>query len=103
MTKQTVRRDIIKGSLAAAALGAFPEWALPALAQGATLVPFTDLPANTNFAPAPDRRVVDIRRIDGPFTPADQFYTVQHYGHPEIDPAGYRLSVSGLVDRAISL
>jgi DMSO/TMAO reductase YedYZ molybdopterin-dependent catalytic subunit len=103
MTKQTVRRDIIKGSLAAAALSAFPEWALPALAQGDTLVPFTDLPANTNFAPAPDRRVVDIRRIDGPFTPADQFYTVQHYGHPEVDPAAYRLSVSGLVDRPVSL
>jgi DMSO/TMAO reductase YedYZ molybdopterin-dependent catalytic subunit len=103
MTKQTARREMIKGSLAAAALTALPEWALPALAQGETLVPFADMPANANFAPAPDRRVVDIRRIDGPFTPADQFYTIQHYGQPEIDPAAYRLSVSGLVDRPVSL
>ena len=103
MTNQSGRREILRGSLAAAALTALPKWALPVLAQGETLVPFTDLPANANFAPAPDRRVVDIRRIDGPFTPADQFYTIQHYNQPEIDPAAYRLSVSGLVDRTISL
>jgi DMSO/TMAO reductase YedYZ molybdopterin-dependent catalytic subunit len=103
MTNQSARREMIKASLAVAALGALPEWVLPALAQGETLVPFTDLPANANFAPSADRRVVDIRRIDGPFTPADQFYTIQHYNQPEINPAAYRLSVSGLVDRPISL
>ena len=103
MTKQSARREVIKASLAVAALGVIPEWVIPALAQGEALVPFTDLPANANFAPAPDRRVVDIRRIDGPFTPADQFYTIQHYNQPDFDPATYRLSVSGLVDRPISL
>jgi DMSO/TMAO reductase YedYZ molybdopterin-dependent catalytic subunit len=103
MTKQSARREVIKASLAVAALGALPEWVIPALAQGQALVPFTDLPANANFAPAPDRRVVDIRRINGPFTPADQFYTIQHYNQPDFDPATYRLSVSGLVDRPISL
>jgi DMSO/TMAO reductase YedYZ molybdopterin-dependent catalytic subunit len=103
MTNQSARREMIKASLAVAALGALPEWVLPAFAQGETLVPFTDLPANANFAPSADRRVVDIRRIDGPFTPADQFYTIQHYNQPEINPAAYRLSVSGLVDRPISL
>jgi DMSO/TMAO reductase YedYZ molybdopterin-dependent catalytic subunit len=106
MTKQSARREILRGSLAVAGLSvvsAWPAWALPLLAQGETLVPFTDLPANANFAPAPDRRVVDIRRIDGPFTPADQFYTIQHYNQPDIDPAAYRLSVSGVVDRPISL
>ena len=85
------RRDILRGSVAIAGLGVLglPEWALPALAQGETRVPFTDLPANVNFAPAPDRRLVDIRKIDGPFTPRDQFYTTQHYGHPDVDPAAY--------------
>jgi DMSO/TMAO reductase YedYZ molybdopterin-dependent catalytic subunit len=103
MTNQSARREILKGGLAAAALSTLPEWVLPALAQGETLVPFTDLPANANFAPAADRRVVDIRRIDGPFTPADQFYTIQHYNQPEIDPATYRLNISGLVRRPVSL
>jgi DMSO/TMAO reductase YedYZ molybdopterin-dependent catalytic subunit len=103
MTKQSARREVMKASLAVAALGVLPKWVIPALAQGEALVPFTDLPANANFSPAPDRRVVDIRRISGPFTPADQFYTIQHYNQPDFDPATYRLSVSGLVDRPTSL
>jgi len=40
-----------------------------------------------------------VRTIDGPFTPADKFGTTQHYGHPTIDPAAFRLKISGLVDR----
>ncbi len=105
MTKQSIRREILKGSLAVAGLGVFgiPEWALPALAQGETLVPFTDLPENINLTPAADRRIIDIRKISGPFTPRDQFFTTQHYGHPDIDPTAYRLKISGLVDRPLSL
>jgi len=105
MKKRTSRREILKGTLALAGLSVFgiPEWALPALAQGETIVPFTDLPENINLNPAPDRRVLDIRKIDGPFTPKDQFFTTQHYGHPEVDLTTYRLKVTGLVDRPKSL
>jgi len=105
MTKGRTRREILKGSLALAGWSVFgmPEWALPALAQGETVVPFTDLPANVNFNPAADRRSLDIRKIDGPFTPKDQFFTTQHYGHPEIDPVSYRLKVTGLVEKPKSL
>ena len=105
MITEHSRRDVLKGTLALAGLGVLgvPDWALPALAQGETLVPFTDLPEKIVLAPSPDRRLVDIRTIDGPFTPADQFYTIQHHGHPEIDPAAFRLKVTGLVDRPKSL
>ena len=101
MTSEIKRREILKGSLALAGLSVFgvPEWAIPALAQGETLVPFTDLPKDMNLTPTADRRTLDIRKIDGPFTPKDQFFTTQHYGHPEVDPATFRLKVSGLVDR----
>ena len=104
MTTARTRRDMVRQSLAVAGLGVLgiPEWALPALAQGEVLVPFTDLPDNFNPVPAPDRRVLDVRKIAGPITPADQFFTVQHYGHPDVDPAAYRLSISGLVDRPAS-
>ena len=56
------RRELLKGGLAVAGLSLFgvPEWALPALAQGETLVPFTDLPENANFTPAADRRLLDV-------------------------------------------
>jgi DMSO/TMAO reductase YedYZ molybdopterin-dependent catalytic subunit len=105
MMSRTTRRDVLKGSLALAGIGVFgvPDWVLPALAQGEEVVPFTDLPDNFNPTPAPDRRLLDVRKIDGAFTPKDQFFTTQHYGHPEIDPATFRLKVSGLVDRPLAL
>ena len=104
MIKSQSRRSVLKGGLAVAGLGALglPEWALPVLAQGEVLVPFTDLPETFPAATA-DRRQFDIRKIDGPLTPKDQFFTTQHYGHPEIDPAAFRLKVTGLVDRPLSL
>ena len=105
MTKQRTRRDILKAGLAASGLAAFgiPNSAIPALAQDESIVPFTDLPEKVEWVRAPDRRLTDIRRISGPFTPADEFFTVQHYGHPEIDPAAFRLKISGLVERPLAL
>src|SRR5262245_59898917 len=105
MSEKPTRREILRGSLALAGLGVLgiPEWALPALAQGDTVVPFTDIPANSNFTPAPDRRTFDIRKIEGAFTPKDEFFTTQHYGHPDVDLATYRLKVSGLVERPKTL
>jgi DMSO/TMAO reductase YedYZ molybdopterin-dependent catalytic subunit len=105
MDTQKTRRDVLKGSLALAGLSMFgiPEWALPVMAQGETLVPFTDLPDNFNPNPAPDRRLLDLRKIDGPFTPKDQFFTTQHYGHPEVDLAAFRLKVGGLVNTPLTL
>jgi DMSO/TMAO reductase YedYZ molybdopterin-dependent catalytic subunit len=105
MPNQTTRRDVLKGGLAVAGLSALgiPEWALPALAQGETLVPFTDIPENIRWETPPDRRLLDIRTIDGPFTPKDKFATTQHYGHPVIDPATFKLKVTGLVERPKAL
>ena len=105
MTNHSSRRDVLRTGLAAAGLAALgiPEWAIPALAQGETVVPFTDLPETLNFVPGPERRQLDIRTIGGPFTPKDQFFTTQHYGHPDVDPATFRLKVTGLVDRPKSL
>ena len=105
MAKETSRREVLKGGVALAGLGALgvPEWAFPALAQGETLVEFTDLPEEIVLARTPDRRIIDVREIDGPITPADKWFTTQHYGHPEIDVDAYRLSVSGLVDTPLEL
>ena len=105
MSHRHARREILRGGLVLAGLGALglPDWVLPALAQGETVVPFTDIPENFPTNTGADRRIIDVRKIDGPFTPKDLFYTTQHYGHPEVDPATYRLKVSGLVDRPTSL
>ena len=105
MTIESTRREILIGGLAAAGLGVLgiPEWALPALAQSETVVPFTDIPDNVRWDTPPDRRLLDVRTINGPFTPKDKFATTQHYGHPDVDPATFKLKVSGLVDRPKAL
>jgi DMSO/TMAO reductase YedYZ molybdopterin-dependent catalytic subunit len=99
------RRDVMKTGLAAAALGAMGsfDWILPALAQGEVMVPFTDSHEKFNPNPAPDRRLFDTRTLNSTFTPKDQFFTTQHYGHPEIDPVAYRLKVGGLVNSTLAL
>jgi DMSO/TMAO reductase YedYZ molybdopterin-dependent catalytic subunit len=99
------RRDVMKGMLALAAGGlvTVPEWMWPALAQGETVVPFLDFPDRVVTNPASDRRVLDVREISGPITPANQFFTTQHYGHPTVDPLTFALKVGGLVERPLSL
>ncbi len=101
----TTRRDVLKGSLAVAGVAVLglPDWVLPALAQGETPVPFTDLPDVFNATPAPDRRLLDVRTIDGPLTDRNQFFTTQHYGHPDLDGAAFQLRLSGLVEKPLSL
>ena len=100
----TSRRTMLKTGLGAAGLFVFgvPDWALPVLAQGDEVMTFTDIPANFSAGTGETRRY-DIRNIDGPLTPADQFFTTQHYGHPDVDLAAYRLRIDGMVNRPVTL
>ncbi len=100
MSEQHTRRNILRTGLAAASLGIMgvPDWVLPALAQGATVVPFLDFPDTFNANPAPDRRMYDSRTLESFVTPKDQFFTTQHYGHPVVDAAAFKLYIGGLVN-----
>src|SRR5688500_4104350 len=104
MNHITRRETLRLGLTTAAGLALVPEWALPALAQGEVDVPFTDYPANFVTGPADGaRRVLDLRTIDGLITPTDQFFFIQHYDKPQLDPAAYRLRLTGLFTRPMEL
>lgn len=106
MSEQITRRETFRRGLAATSvLALVPDWAMPALAQDEVDVPFTDIPKafNPGANPNAPTRVLDIRKIDGPFTSKDQFYALQHMNRPEIDPATYKLKLSGLVNKPIEL
>src|SRR6266699_3932447 len=99
MPEQISRRETLRRGLAATSLLALvPDWAMPALAQNETDIPFTDIPKtfNPNNPNAPTRSL-DIRKLDGMLTPKVQFFTTQHFAKPEIDPAVYRLKLTGMV------
>ena len=98
------RRSALKTIATAAGLALVPEWAIPALAQGDVDVPFTDYPATFNPRPASgNNRFLDLRTIEGMLTPADQFFFIQHYNKPEIDPAAFSLKLTGLVTKPMEL
>ena len=71
MPERITRRETFKG-WAAASLLALADRAMPALAQGETEMTFTDIPATFNpNNPNATSRMLDIRKIDGLFTPKD--------------------------------
>src|SRR5215472_14703723 len=101
MSDHITRREGLRRALAATSvLALVQKFEVPALAQDETDVPFTDIPKtfNPNNPNAPTR-LLDIRKIDGMFTPKDQFFTTQHFTKPEIDPAHYRLKFTGMVKK----
>src|SRR6266699_2229646 len=102
MSEQVTRRETLRRAFAATSLLALAtDLPLPALAEGEADVPFTDIPATFNpNNPKATSRMLDIRKIDGLFTPKEQFFAVQHFNRPEIDPATYRLKFSGMVNKA---
>jgi len=101
---EITRRDTLKQGLSLAGFLALADWAVPALAQGETDVPFTDYPANFNpGGNGAPRRTFDIRTIDGLTVPKDKFFVTQHFNQPEIDPSKYRLKLSGMVNKPMEL
>ena len=102
----TSRRTVLKSGLAAAGLGllGLPEWTMPALAQGETVVPFTDIPANFATNPSEVVRVLDIRKIDGRVhAEGSVLHDAALRASRRSIPAAFRLKVTGLVDRPKSL
>jgi DMSO/TMAO reductase YedYZ molybdopterin-dependent catalytic subunit len=98
--RRTAIRKTMNAGLAAGAVASMPQWVLPALAQGETLVPFSDMPEDFSRGPAlpGGTHFLDTRQISEFYTDNRDFYVVQHYGQPEVDVDNYRLKVTGLVD-----
>ena len=93
MLKTMTRREMLKAGLTAASLAAMglPASSMPALAQGETPVPFTDIPDNLNFSwdgKSPNR-ILDIRTIDGPIQ-VHRLRVIQH--ECKLRPGGTKLN-----------
>ena len=104
MIERMTRRDTLKGLAAGSFLALVQDMAVPAMAQGESDVPFTDIPKTFNPTnPNTPTRLLDIRRIDGMTTPKDQFFAVNHFNRPEIDGAAHRIKFTGMVNKPLEL
>jgi DMSO/TMAO reductase YedYZ molybdopterin-dependent catalytic subunit len=72
------------------------------LKQGEEVIPWLDQPEENPVPEVIGNQLV-WEDVDSWVTPNDQFFTVAHYGWPEIDPAAWQLTVDGLVDNPLTL
>jgi DMSO/TMAO reductase YedYZ molybdopterin-dependent catalytic subunit len=108
MSKNFSRREIIRGGalLAGMAATGIPEWMLAqAQAAGEEVIPWSDIPANFMPSPPTGLRTLDTRTLQKStfLTPNDDFFAVQHYPVPTVDPATYKLRLTGLVNKPMEL
>ena len=96
------RREMLKqAGLVSVGLAAtpVPGWPASWFKQEVTVVPFTDM---ANYRGA-SRMAKDLRELTSWLTPTEDFFSIGHYGTPEVDASAYRLQVTGLVERPITL
>lgn len=99
LSRREIMRQAALASAWLAALG-IPEaaWALQADEELVTFTDYTDAfkieasPANTRV------RCFDLRRLTTWATPNDEFYAFHQTTTPQVDPAAFRLKVSGFVN-----
>ena len=53
--------------------------------------------------PGQNRVAQDLRELTSWLTPTEDFFAIGHYGYPEVDASSYRLQVTGLVERPLTL
>jgi DMSO/TMAO reductase YedYZ molybdopterin-dependent catalytic subunit len=106
MHQELSRRSLLKGGGAAIAGLSALQVAGPAHAfpgnRGEEVIPWLD-PPPPNPVPGAVGKLLDWEALDSWLTPADNFFTINHYGFPNVDAAAWRLSVGGLVARPRSL
>lgn len=102
------RRTLLKQGGAAltgwALLNALQVGVAPAvLAQtGAEVLPWLDQPAE-NPTNGRVTNLLDWEALDSWITPPDQFFSVAHYGYPEVAVDDWRLEITGLVENPLTL
>ena len=105
--RDVTRRTMLQGSAALAGLVAlgFPLEVLASdAAPGEVVIPWLDQPPP--FPGSSDEVATQLiwEEVDARLTWTEKFFTVQHYGHwLEIDEAGWRLAVDGLVQQPLAL
>ena len=93
------------------AVTAVPGWPATWFQEGDTIVPFTDIPEGftTLRSTAPERFpgqniiIQDLRKLHSWITPLDDYFAVAHYGIPEVDVRQWRLGMTGLAGRPMTL
>lgn len=69
---------------------------------GDEVIPWLDQPAE-NPVPEVVTNLLEWEELDSWITPKDQFFSVSHYGYPEVDETQWQLEIGGLVENPMTL
>jgi DMSO/TMAO reductase YedYZ molybdopterin-dependent catalytic subunit len=109
-TPDVSRRTVLKGGGAAVAGLTVLQVAGPAQAfpqqpgqVPETVIPWLDQPTTNPEPPAALRNLLVWEELDSWYTPADNFFVVNHYNEPALTARDWRLGITGLVEHKQSL
>lgn len=107
------RRELLRLSLLTVGFATTAVRGYPAawFQNAETVVPFSDVPADFTTQRSPNPETVpgqnlvsqDLRELKFWTTPIEDFYSVQHYPVPQVEAAQFRLTLSGLAGRPMTL
>lgn len=112
-TSPITRREMLRqAGLVTAGLALTPASGWPAtwFRADEVVVPFTDVPdtftgrrGGVEQFPGQSLIAQDLRKLTSWTTPIEDFFVVAHYNIPELDASAYRLQISGLTARPLTL
>src|SRR3954453_6599779 len=102
MTNDLQRRMVLGGAVAGAAMLSGGAFAQPGV--NPVVIPWSDQPPPV---PPPLASVIKGQSrwedLDGWITPNDRFFSIAHYNRPVIDEKAWRLDVTGMVGKPLTL
>ncbi|HEV2126169.1 MAG TPA: molybdopterin-dependent oxidoreductase [Chloroflexota bacterium] len=107
-THDLTRRGLLVEGATAAGLALLPSLHSPSVVRaypsrpGEEVLPWLDQPA-PNPVPHVAGGLLRWEDLTSLITPVEQFFTIAHYGQPEVDVTAWRLEVGGLVENPLSL
>jgi DMSO/TMAO reductase YedYZ molybdopterin-dependent catalytic subunit len=103
MNEGLFRRDFLAGGSATAGMALFQSRAFGQTGSAERVVPWVDQPAPVPAAAAAIKAQTPWEQLDAWITPNEKFFAIAHYDVPTIDEKNWRLEVTGLVAKPLTL
>jgi len=103
MNQGLFRRDFLAGGGSAAGIALLYGPAVAQTGAPERVVPWIDQPAPVPAAAAAIKAQTPWEQLDSWITPNDKFFSIAHYNVPTIDEETWRLEVTGLVAKPLTL
>jgi DMSO/TMAO reductase YedYZ molybdopterin-dependent catalytic subunit len=103
MNEGLFRRDFLAGGGAAAGMALLQSRAFAQTGSAERVVLWVDQPAPVPAAAAAIKAQTPWEQLDGWITPNEKFFAIAHYNVPTLDEKNWRLEVTGLVAKPLTL